>query len=124
MIKKIILFIFLASSYLSGAQETNVFKIDSENAFGVELDTYWKFHEGDDSLWANTDFDDTTWDTINIGSLDDTNFKGIGWFRLHLQFDSSLASLPLAIGLLQASASEIYFNGQKLINFGTCFYFK
>ncbi|MDO9187955.1 MAG: SpoIIE family protein phosphatase [Bacteroidia bacterium] len=119
MIKKIILFILLASFYLSGAQETNVFTIDSENASGVELDTYWKFHEGDDTLWANEDFDDTAWDTINIGSLDDTNFKGIGWFRLHLNFDSSLASFPLAIGILQASASEIYFNGQKLINFGT-----
>ncbi len=119
MIKRIIFFILLASANLSGAQETTVFRIDSENAKGVELDSYWKFQEGDNSLWAAPDFDDTPWDTINIGSLDDSNFKGIGWFRIHLKFDSSLASFPLAIGILQASASEIYFNGQKLINFGT-----
>ncbi len=118
MKNKIIVFIFLISANLLRAQETYVFPIDSVPSSGIELKDFWKFHAGDDSLWANYNFDDSSWDTINTENLDSTNFKGIGWFRLHLIFDSSLISQPLSIGILQASASEIYVNGKKLITFG------
>ncbi len=110
-------FLFICLHF-SKAQNNTVFVIDTVPPGGVELNQFWKFHSGDNADWASSDFDDNLWDTINTAELNAANFTGIGWFRIHLGFDSSLSSLPLALGILQTSASEIYFNGRKLMSLG------
>jgi serine phosphatase RsbU (regulator of sigma subunit) len=117
MFKKALFFLLFISIKLA-AQETSVLIVDSDASNGIELNAYWKFHEGDDFLWATTDFDDNAWDELNTSDLDSADFKGIGWFRLHLYFDTSVAAIPYALGVLQASASEIYINGNLIANFG------
>ncbi|GAB3550012.1 hypothetical protein GCM10027577_28470 [Spirosoma fluminis] len=45
-------------------------------------------------------------------------WNGVGWFRRHIQVDSSLVGLELAMRVVQRSASEIYLDGQKIGGFG------
>jgi hypothetical protein len=61
MFKKALFFLLFISIKLA-AQETSVLIVDSDASNGIELNAYWKFHEGDDFLWATTDFDDNAWD--------------------------------------------------------------
>jgi two-component system, NtrC family, sensor kinase len=75
---------------------------------GILLDKGWKFHEGDDSAWANPAFDDNTWEAVNpaqdirhVRQLQETH---IGWFRIKLLVDSTLFDQPLGILLSQTGA--------------------
>ena len=89
---------------------------------GILLDKGWRFHAGDDSVWANPGFSDNDWDTVNpdqdilrINQLQKTH---IGWFRLKFQVDSALFDQTLGMLVSQAGASEIYLNGKLLYKFG------
>ncbi|MGQ0829171.1 MAG: SpoIIE family protein phosphatase [Bacteroidota bacterium] len=114
MIKRIFFLILIAFVTVIKANDTLLFHVDNVN---INLNKFWKFHSGDDTTWAQPEIDDTEWDTLNTQFLNE-NFKGIGWFRLHLKFDSSLTSIPLAFTILQTGASEIYFDGKKIKQFG------
>ncbi|HUN83005.1 MAG TPA: SpoIIE family protein phosphatase [Terracidiphilus sp.] len=109
----------------------------------VVLTGPWKFHAGDDSRWANPDFDDSGWSTMDLtppqGSYDPItgssgfvpgwtshghpNLTGYAWYRLHLQLqneDSSVqaSSLALTMPLNFDDAYQIFINGQKVGEFG------
>ena len=98
----------------------NISKLSKE---GLLLDKGWKFKTGDNPAWAMAGYDDKTWQSINptvdIHYLPQIPKSGIGWFRLHLSLDSSLLKRQLALVIQQSGASEIYFNGNKIQNFGT-----
>lgn len=89
----------------------------------IYITDQWKFHPGDRLEWANSDFDDSDWETISTFltefDLAFIEWEGTGWFRFHLQADSTLVNVPLAI-LSEAhyGASEIYFDGKKLFDLG------
>jgi len=83
----------------------------------------WKFHRGDNALWANPEFDDSQWETTNTqldpNNLPKSGWNGIGWFRLHLVVDSTLWNRPLALNVGQeGAASEIYLDGMLVAQFG------
>src|SRR5690606_24939285 len=82
----------------------------------------WLYHEGDNEVWATPGFDDAQWQVANIAlskkELHKLNFEGVGWFRLHLDIDSSLVHKQLALGIKQWGASDIYLDGQKLVGYG------
>ncbi len=89
---------------------------------GILLDKGWRFHAGDDSVWANPDFADNDWEMVNpdqdILRVDQLQKVHIGWFRLKLKVDSALFDQALGILVSQAGASEIYLNGKLLYKFG------
>ena len=66
--KKTILFLYLVSfAALLPAQQNNVLQVSNiDSVEEIVLDKFWKFHNGDDSLWALSTFDDSKWDTVNI----------------------------------------------------------
>ncbi|WP_460983010.1 hybrid sensor histidine kinase/response regulator transcription factor [Spirosoma fluminis] len=81
----------------------------------------WLFHPGHDAQWANPTFDDKNWlPSRSAFDMPDTppGWNGVGWFRRHIQVDSSLVGLELAMRVVQRSASEIYLDGQKIGGFG------
>jgi len=86
------------------------------------LSTGWRYHPGDDTAWAARGWDDSTWEICNTAMGRGFRFRsgwdGIGWFRLHLVVDSALAGRPLALGMPQAGASEVYLDGAHLCSFG------
>ena len=53
------------------------------------LDGQWKFHTGDDPLWADPALDDSSWPTVSLSqSLVEQGFDsytGYGWYRIKLQ---------------------------------------
>jgi len=84
----------------------------------------WKFNagEGVDSLWMNTDYDDTSWQEITSSKLlKDQDVKldnGFGWYRKKVQLSDSLinaiknkGAIMLHLGRL-AATDEVYFNGK------------
>lgn len=81
----------------------------------------WKYHPGDNSLWANPAFDDNDWETTTT-LLAPTNLpiKGwddVGWFRIHWVVDSMLINKPLGLSIMQAGASKFFLDGSLLYRF-------
>lgn len=86
-------------------------------------DPVWKYHQGDNAAWANPEFDDSQWETLttgfNLKNLPDSQWNGLGWFRLHLIVDSLLWNQSLALNVFQVAAAEIYLDGNLVTKFGT-----
>lgn len=86
----------------------------------IDLRGYWKFNIGDNSLWANPDFDDSDWDDIYVpAAWEDEGFNGYdgyAWYRVNfdLRKDESDAYY-LELGYVD-DADEVYING-TLIGF-------
>ncbi|MFQ5606166.1 MAG: ATP-binding protein, partial [bacterium] len=89
---------------------------------GIKLINNWKYHSGDNPAWALPDFDDSGWETTNTllrrKELPASGWPGIGWFRLHLAVDSTLANVPVGLRVSPLGASEIYLNGERILEFG------
>ncbi|MCF8368375.1 MAG: hypothetical protein K9G76_04975 [Bacteroidales bacterium] len=121
-LRLLFLFTFLLTLSLFGEENHDlIFKIESLNQT-VELNRFWKYHPGDDTLWADPFYDDNHWDTLstqlNLVKLGDTIFKGQCWFRLHIRIDSSLRNKTYALLMDQQGASEVYLNGKLINSFG------
>ncbi|MES2778830.1 MAG: adenylate/guanylate cyclase domain-containing protein [Bacteroidota bacterium] len=79
---------------------------------------WWKYSLVDDSAVAVPAYNDSSWKYIRSGQIDSNNFKGIGWFRLRFNIDSSLVHKPIAFSVRQKGASEIYLDGKKIKSYG------
>jgi len=118
----IMFFWIVQNNFANGSPENDFFKIDSITN-EIELNKNWKYHPGDDTLWAGFDYDDHDWDTTLQTTLDlldtpENKFTGLCWFRLHFQIDSSLTNKTYALLMKQQGASEIYLNGKLIKSFG------
>ncbi len=88
----------------------------------VEVRFPWKYQRGDNPDWANVDFDDKAWQTVQSTFISNTpaanDWLGIGWFRLHLR--NNLPSDSIAVGMLLEpyGAAEVYLNGQLVHRYG------
>ena len=82
----------------------------------------WQFSPGDDSLWADPNFDDSSWELVNpwldVQKPEAKEWKGIGWFRKVVRIDSSLRGKLVGTYFHQDGASEIFLNGKKIFSFG------
>ena len=102
----------------NGAKPFRIDSIPNE----VSLYPVWKFHIGDNAQWAAPSYDDNSWDTIYSDmqkEADQKKFTGSGWFRLHLKVAPSLFYRKFVFSMEQAGASEVYFNGKRIFQFGT-----
>lgn len=82
---------------------------------------YFRFQSGDNSVWADPDFDDSAWQEFEIGSFPHGDWQGIGWFRFAVNLDSLTQNDPFKpIGLLvhQAGAVEVYIGGILIYRMG------
>ncbi|CAN5538855.1 hypothetical protein BH18ACI1_BH18ACI1_13330 [soil metagenome] len=109
------------------AQDNKVFTLTADvlqNGKSVELNKLtWKYHAGDDTAWANPQFDDSSWDkleetVIKPEAIPKSGWSGRAWFRLRVQIDESLADKNFALVGTQRGASEVYLDGRKLAVFG------
>jgi len=82
----------------------------------------WFYHAGDDSAWAEPDFDHSEWELVHSRlsekQMPVSGWDGIGWFRVNLMVDSSLLGKALGFDQFQMGASEIYLDGQRIFRFG------
>lgn len=101
----------------------------------VPLNGPWKFHTGDDPLWAQADFDDSSWETVDLtpppGARDSDvgltgyvpgwqarghhGYFGYAWYRIHVSVGAAEGE-PLAIcgPFYVDSAYQVFVNGRLL----------
>ena len=110
------------SECFSQEKVPDIFYIDSIPRDGIKLDKGWKFHAGDDPLWAKMEYDDNSWlrvnPTLQLHDLPMVRGAGIGWFRLKIQPDSSLLNERVTMVVTSIGASEIYLNEKLIYRFG------
>ncbi len=101
----------------------------------LPLNGPWKFHIGDDPRWSAPDFDDSTWETVDLtpapGAHDGdvglpgyvsgwsrrgrAGYTGYAWYRLTITVNSKPgAPLALAGPTLVDSTYALYVNGKRL----------
>jgi len=88
----------------------------------VTIDDLWLYHPGDDSAWSSTEYNDSAWAMtdpyIRWTRPSDPHWNGLGWFRFHMDVDSSLWNKTVAIRIQQLGASQIYYDGRLLYSYG------
>lgn len=88
----------------------------------IVLDNVWRYHPGDDSLWASPAFNTADWDTLRtsmyFNDFPISKWKGIGWFRKVIAIDSALFNKTLDLRIHHYGASEIYINGKLKYRIG------
>ncbi|MBK9097044.1 MAG: SpoIIE family protein phosphatase [bacterium] len=88
----------------------------------VELFEGWKYKIGDDTAWADPDYDDSDWKNINPQlskeDFDKLDWTGNIWFRNEIQVDSSLWNIVFGFNFYCTGAAEVYLNGRLLYKYG------
>lgn len=133
-----VLYVFLPAFYLFA--ETNDTLFISEESlmtgtfyggFGFYLaapgslpagEIKWRFSPGDDTLWADPNYDDSEWELVNpwmdMSKPEAEKWNGIGWFRKVIKIDSTLLKKTFGAYIHQDGASEIFLNGKRIFTFG------
>jgi hypothetical protein len=95
----------------------------------VELAGPWKFHIGDDPAWAETDFNDSNWENLDLtrGSnglalgwtaRGHAGYSGYAWYRLQVDVQGAKRSLALEMPDNFDDAYQVFINGQRVGEFG------
>ncbi len=95
-------------------------RLDTSN---ISFDGKWKYHPGDDSTWAEKNYNDSSWQSVKnnfrMDSIKAGIWQGIGWFRKKFRIDSTMFNKAVAFIVHQSGASEFYLNGRLVKKFGT-----
>jgi beta-galactosidase len=84
----------------------------------------WKFNEGDNLLWKKTDFNDKSWQTVNLPATweEHSNYTKdnvYGWYRREVTIPKDLQGKDIFINVGKIDdADETYFNGVKVGGLG------
>lgn len=105
----------------------------------VALDGPWKFHLGDDPRWADANFDDASWETVDLTPLPGAHdgdvgltsyvpgwaahghrgYTGFAWYRLAVRVvDRGTDTIWLAGPALVDNAYQLYVNGHLIGGIG------
>ncbi|HEY6621219.1 MAG TPA: hypothetical protein VIY68_16855 [Steroidobacteraceae bacterium] len=105
----------------------------------VTLNGPWQFHTGDDVRWAEPDFDDSNWESVDLtppGGAHDSDvgltgyvpgwqarghrgYIGFAWYRIRISIESPPSEgLALSGPPYVDSAYQVFFNGQLIGEFG------
>ncbi|MFC1569589.1 sugar-binding domain-containing protein [bacterium] len=89
----------------------------------MDMSGNWKFHKGDNLLWAAMDLDDSEWETLIVPGFWENQglwgMDGYGWYRTKLTLPQTMKNekLILFIGAID-DADEVYINGEKVSSKG------
>ena len=115
-----ILFIFLSNNCFS-QNTSKIIHIGKLPPEGVLLDKGWKYQARDNPAYADPNFVDNNWQTIDptkdIFDIPQLWKTKIGWFRLHFTVDTSVIH-QLTLMIQQSGASEMYLDGKLIHSFG------
>lgn len=105
----------------------------------VALNGPWRFHVGDDLVWAGTSFDDSTWEPVDLTPLPGAHdgdqgltnytqgwsarghrgYDGFAWYRMRVRVaDSGADTLWVAGPALVDNAYQLYVNGHLIGGIG------
>lgn len=91
----------------------------------LQLEGKWKFSIGDDKTWANSDFDDSAWESIKVPSAwEDQGFfgyDGYAWYRNSFSVSREMKTKEIFISLGYINdVDQVFING-NLIGFSGSF---
>ena len=78
----------------------------------TELNQGWREHEGDRAQWSRPDFDDSSWDVVDLENQGPA-LDGSRWYRRRVSFDSDLHDLHLLIAGGEGTY-ELFVNGIRV----------
>lgn len=96
----------------------------------AELHGPWKFHVGDNTAWANPDFDDLGWGVMDLTPAADSGYvpgwtsmgyprySGYAWYRLRVDVAGTGEPLALKMPDNADDAYQVYVNGERIGEFG------
>jgi two-component system NtrC family sensor kinase len=124
LIKKVVLCaLFVMFMGRVSAQRVAPVVFDSIGKDPMLLDKGWRFSPVDNPAFAQSGYNDASWDTINPGvtldELPQIQKIPVGWLRMHFKTGPGLLNIPLALGVEQSAASEVYLDGKLLVRYGT-----
>ncbi|HET9087070.1 MAG TPA: SpoIIE family protein phosphatase [Acidobacteriaceae bacterium] len=131
------LLFLLSTAHLSLRAQTQLVLGNS----AVELTGPWKFHTGDDMRWADPNFDDSGWGTMDLTPASGSTslmygtggfvpgwtkrgypgYSGFAWYRLRVNIQNAQdarAALALKMPAHFDDAYQVYVNGQRIGQFG------
>ena len=112
---KSFLLVCLLNLVMTLAWGQSVYRIDSLPQQRLVLDKAWKWHLGDNPVWAKSGFDDSSWDTLNpVIQSNQLPQQGIGWLRIRLRIAPKLRGQHIGVYIVQAGATEVFLN-EKLV---------
>jgi stage II sporulation SpoE-like protein len=105
----------------------------------AELAGPWKFHTGDDPAWARTDYDDSSWGTMDLSPPEGTadtslgisgyipgwtvrgypHHTGFAWYRLRVDVNGADRRLALKMPASADDAYQVFVNGTRIGEFGS-----
>jgi signal transduction histidine kinase/CheY-like chemotaxis protein len=115
----LLLILFLSLSAESADREILTFERT------IDLRGKWKFKTGDDLRWANPNFNDSSWERLQVavpwGKQGHYKYSGTAWYRLKLhipkkEFRSQFSGIT--IGFVDSSY-EVYVNGRRIGRIGS-----
>jgi serine phosphatase RsbU (regulator of sigma subunit) len=77
----------------------------------------WKYFPGDLNNGQDSNLDDTNWSKVEQSLEIPRDWKGTGWYRIHLMVDPHFLRKPLALTIRHAGTIWIYLNGTLIYNF-------
>jgi hypothetical protein len=81
------------------------------------LDRHWKYIDSDNKEFANPDFDDSKWQTIEVGKP--KNGGAWSWYRVAFELPKYLENQNLLFDLGRISVyDEVYINGELVGSYG------
>jgi hypothetical protein len=96
----------------------------------VDLAGPWKFRLGDDPAWAQPNFDDSGWESVDLTPDGKTGLSpgwtarghagqsGYAWYRLKIDVEEAKRSLALKMPDSFDDAYQVFVNGQRIGEFG------
>lgn len=102
----------------AAASDSLSVRLTADSLYAVFERAWWKYTVSDDSSMSLPSYKDDDWRYTHSDELDFSLFSGVGWFRLCFFVDSSLVHKPIALGVRQKGASEIYIDGKLVKRFG------
>jgi two-component sensor histidine kinase len=94
-----------------------------EGLIKLNLDLGWKYQPGDNLEWADPNFDDADWHSLNPTGLKayempDSLWKGYGWWRMTFRADQSTIEKIERLYFYSWGAAELYLDGQLIGKYG------
>jgi len=125
MKRLLIIYLFLVPFFAHAQQQKHHVIFLTKDSLSHRLTKEWRFHSGDNKAWANAEYNDSNWHITDPLLIIQTNkkneqdtFNSIGWFRLHINIDTSLSEKPLALSISHSGASEVFLDGEKVYSTG------
>ena len=119
--KKSLLLLWVLALLVCAPARPQTFDLKTGREPVASLDGLWRFHTGDNPLWAGSSFDDSQWSLLRSDeSWDAQGYKGYtgsAWYRFRVSVPAGMNGLSIYLPVIFTNY-EIYANGLRIGGIG------